>query len=53
MEKECKECNRKMPKEYHGKYCPACEVVIQQEAIRNDPYGGDDFMDYCMSDDCW
>lgn len=52
-EKECHECYRKMPKEIIGDTCPVCETAIQQDAIRNEPYGGDDFMNYCMSGDCW
>ena len=52
MEEEaCSECNGK---KYNGKkICDTCLDEIHYEAIRNEPYGADDFMNYCMSMDCW
>ena len=35
------------------KLCENCLDEIQYEQIRLEPYGADDFMNYCMSDDSW
>jgi len=50
MEK-CERCNRNKYNE--KKVCETCLDEIHYEAIRNEPYGADDFMNYCMTGDCW
>ena len=51
MEEVCPNCDRK--KYNDKKICDICLDEIHYEAIRNEPYGADDFMNYCMSMDCW
>jgi len=52
MEEEvCPNC--KQEKYNNQKVCDDCLDEIHYEAERNEPYDGNDFMNYCMSGDCW